>query len=137
MTAAAKAIAVAELGDTSNKNATMIVANVKAMKAAISLADDISAESIIAMHTALPEDEHPEWVAHWRDAQGWVDGNKFGPHDAVFVPPHQNRVAGAIDDLVGFALRTDVSPASKLPWPMRSSRRSARSRMAMAAPDAR
>ena len=68
LTATAKAIALAELGDTSNKNAAMIVANVKAMKAAISLADDISAESIIAMHTALLEDEHPEWVAHWRDA---------------------------------------------------------------------
>jgi Fic family protein len=110
LTATAKAIALAELGDTSKKNATMIVSNVKAMEAAIKLSDDLSAASILAMHTALLEDEHPEWVGHWRDLQVWIGGGKFGPHNAAFVPPHAHRVPDAIQDLVRFMHRTDVSP---------------------------
>ena len=110
LTATARAIALAELGDTSKKNATMIVSNVKAMEAAIALSDDLSAASILAMHTALLEDEHPEWVGHWRDAQVWIGGSRFGPHNAAFVPPHAQRVPDAIQDLVRFMHRTDVSP---------------------------
>lgn len=110
LTATAKAIALAELGDVSKKNATMVVSNVRAMEAAIALADDLSADSILAMHAALLEDEHPDWVGHWRDAQVWIGGSRFGPHDALFVPPHADRVPGAIDDLVAFTRRTDISP---------------------------
>ncbi len=110
LTATAKAIALAELGDTSKKNATMIVSNVKAMEAAIALSDDLSAASILAMHAALLEDEHPEWVGHWRDAQVWIGGHRFGPHNAAFIPPHAHRVPDAIQDLVRFIHRTDVSP---------------------------
>ncbi len=110
LTATAKAIALAELGDTSKRNATMIVSNVKAMEAAIALSDNLSAASILAMHTALLEDEHPEWVGHWRDAQVWIGGSKFGPHNAAFVPPHARRVPEAIHDLVSFMHRTDISP---------------------------
>ena len=110
LTATAKAIALAELGDTSKKNATMIVSNVKAMEAAIALSEDLSAASILAMHTALLEDEHPEWVGHWRDAQVWIGGSRFGPHGAAFVAPHRERVPDAIDDLVRFMQRTDISP---------------------------
>lgn len=110
LTATAKAIALAELGDTSKKNATMIVSNVKAMEAAIALSDNLSAASILTMHTALLEDEHPKWVGHWRDTQVWIGGSRFGPHNAVFVPPHANRVPDAIKDLVSFMHRTDISP---------------------------
>ena len=110
LTATAKAIALAELGDTGKKNATMIVSNAKAMEASIALSDDLSAASSLAMHTALLEDEHPEWVGHWRDLQVWIGGGKFGPHNAAFVPPHAHRVPDAIQDLVRFMHRTDVSP---------------------------
>ena len=63
---------------------------------------------------------------------------EFGARMVTFSSMLLRSESTAIDDLVGFALRTDVlPPSSKLPWPMRSSRRSTRSRMAMAAPDAR
>ena len=62
LTATAKATALAELGDTSEKNATMIVSNVKSMQAAIAMSDDLSEASILAMHTALLEEDHPEWA---------------------------------------------------------------------------
>lgn len=110
LTATAKAIALAELGDESKANATMIVWNVKAMKAALALAAQVSASSILAMHTALLEDERPEWVGHWRHVQVWIGGGRFGPHGAAFVPPHQTRVPAAIDDLVLFTGRHDVAP---------------------------
>ena len=110
LTATAKAVALAELGDTRTKNATMIVSNVKSMEAAIAVADDLSEQSILAMHTALLEAEHPEWVGHWREAQVWIGGGTFGPHDAAFVPPHADRVPAAMADLVRFAQRTDISP---------------------------
>ncbi len=108
LTATAKAIALAELGDGSRKNATMIVSNAKAMEAAIDLADQLDANSIIEMQAALLGEEHPEWVGKWRDSQVWIGGRRYGPHDALFTPPHHDRVPAAMDDLVAFAGRDDI-----------------------------
>jgi Fic family protein len=110
LTATARSIALAELGASSTRNATLIVSNVKAMQAAIDLADVLDDKSILAMHAALLEDEHPEWVGHWRDAQVWIGGSNFGPHGSTFTPPHHERVPGAMKDLVRFAQRADISP---------------------------
>lgn len=112
LTASAKAIALAELGDgrRTGRNATTIVANVTAMNAALALAERLDTESVLAMHTALLEHDHPEWVGHWRDEQVWIGGHSQGPHGALFVPPHHSRVAAAMDDLVAFANRTDIAP---------------------------
>ena len=108
LTATAKAIALAELGDGSRKSATMIVSNARAMEAAIDLADQLDANSIIEMQAALLGEEHPEWVGKWRDGQVWVGGRRYGPHDALFTPPHRDRVPAAMDDLVAFAGRDDI-----------------------------
>lgn len=108
LTASAQAIALAELGDNSRANAAMIVSNARAMDAAIRLADQLDADSIIEMHAALIGDEHPEWVGQWRSSQVWIGGRRYGPHDALFVPPHHDRVAGAMGDLVEFADRDDL-----------------------------
>jgi len=112
LTASAKAIALAELGDgrRTGRNAATIVSNVTAMNAALTLADRLDTESILAMHTALLEHDHPEWVGHWRDEQVWIGGHSQGPHGALFIPPHHSGVAAAMDDLVAFANRTDVAP---------------------------
>jgi hypothetical protein len=54
LTASARSIAEAELlGDTSRRNAAAIVRNTDAMKAAITLADQIDANAITSMHAAL------------------------------------------------------------------------------------
>jgi len=108
LTASAKAIALAELGDGSRKNATMIVSNARAMEAAIELADQLDASSIIEMQAALLGDEHPEWVGKWRGIQVWIGGRRYGPQDALFTPPHHARVPAAMDDLVAFAGRADI-----------------------------
>lgn len=53
LSSGAEAIAVAELGDTRKRNATEIVGNVAATRAAIELADHLDAAAILAMHRAL------------------------------------------------------------------------------------
>jgi len=53
-TASAERILMAEAGDTSRINATLIASNTAAMKAALTMADDLKPDSILVMHAALP-----------------------------------------------------------------------------------
>lgn len=109
LTASAKAVALAELGDTSRQTATEIVANTRAMQAAIALADRLDAPAILAMHAALLEQHHPRIAGKWRDRQVWIGSSSYGPHTAGFVPPHHARVPAAIEDLTNFMQRNDLA----------------------------
>ncbi len=108
LTASAKAIALAELGDPTKHNAAIIVANTRAMQAALALADDLDEQAILDMHEVLIGPSHPEWVGHWRYEQVWVGGANYGPHGAIFVPPRHERVPEAMADLVAFMRRDDI-----------------------------
>jgi len=108
LTSGAKQVALAELGEDARPNATKIVGNVEAMRAAIALSADLSAESILAMHRALVERFEPDTGGKWRREQVWIGGGRISPHHASFVPPHAARVPAAIDDLVAFAHRDDI-----------------------------
>ncbi|TML28457.1 MAG: Fic family protein [Actinobacteria bacterium] len=79
LTASARAIAEAELGVTGKRNAVQIVANTRAMDAALALAEQV-----------------------------WIGGGDLGPHGAQFVPPQQSRIEPAIADLVAFIRRDDL-----------------------------
>lgn len=107
LTASARAIAEAELGHGA-KNASIIVANQRAMTAAIELADHLDADAILAMHAALLGGSDPDIAGKWRAEQVWIGSSNYGPHTAVFVPPHADRVPAAIDDLVRFISRHDI-----------------------------
>ena len=109
LTASARAIAEAELGPYAGTNARQIVANVRAMTAAVALADRIDAEAILQMHRALLSDVNPAVAGHWRNEQVWIGGSDYAPHDAAFVPPHHRHVAPAIDDLMAFIDRDDIA----------------------------
>src|SRR5450759_1605522 len=100
LTSGAKQVALAELGEDARANATQIVGNVEAMRAAISLSAELSAESILAMHRALVERFEPDIAGRWRCEQVWIGGCRISRHKAAFVPPRADRVPGAIDDLV-------------------------------------
>jgi Fic family protein len=108
LTASARAIAEAALGEPAGSNARQVVGNVDAMRAALALADDVSADAILAMHRALLERTEPDIAGRWREEQVWIGGTSLGPHLAAFVPPHQDRVPGAIDDLITFVARDDI-----------------------------
>jgi Fic family protein len=108
LTASARAIAEAELGDTSRRNAAVIVANTEAMKAAVALADRIDGDAILSMHAALMRASKPGIAGKWRTEQVWIGGGDFGPRGAEFVAPRHELVVPAIDDLVRFIKRADI-----------------------------
>jgi Fic family protein len=113
LTSSAKQVALAEIGESKSGNARLVVANVRAMTAAIALSDNLDENSILAMHDALLRDTlltgtPPEYVGRWRDQQVWIGGGSISPHAATFVPPHQNRVPALMADVVAFARRADV-----------------------------
>ncbi|CAN5138449.1 Fic family protein [soil metagenome] len=108
LTSGARAIAEAELGERETGNAAQIVRNVRTMEAALSLADKIDGESIIAMQEALLGTFAPKLTGGWRDEQVWIGGSSLSPHLADFVPPHQDRVPAAMHDLLAFVARADI-----------------------------
>ena len=108
LTSSAKQVALAEIGAAGSENAKLVVANVRAMRAAVDLSDRFGAEAIIAMHEALLGESTPHFVGGFREQQVWIGGGALSPHGASFVPPHHERVPALIADLVEFADRTDV-----------------------------
>jgi len=108
LTASARAIAEAELDSSTGGNAAKVVANSRAMTAAIHLADRLDADAILQMHRALMSQTAPEIAGKWRGEQVWIGGGDVGPHLALFVPPRHELVPAGIDDLVEFLARDDL-----------------------------
>lgn len=108
LTASARAIAESELGLGSRRNAALVVANTRALVAAIELAGRVDAASVLAMHRVLLGESDPEHAGRWREEQVWVGGSSLGPHDADFVPPRHGLVPAALDDLFDFIHREDL-----------------------------
>jgi Fic family protein len=108
LTASAKAIAMAELGDTDRANASLIVANSRAMLAAVELADRLDESAVIAMHSALMSESAPKIVGRWRQEPVWIGTSTYGPHTASFVPPPYEMVPDAMADLVRYIARDDI-----------------------------
>ena len=108
LTSSARAIALADLGRTGRNNADLIVSNVRAMQAALNLAERLDGAAILAMHHVLMEAHWPDIAGRWREQQVWIGGSRFGPHEADFVPPHHDRVPTGMADLAAFMARTDL-----------------------------
>lgn len=106
LTAGARRIALARLGDTSSSNAALVASNVRAMQAAVHFSQDLSVDNIALMHHALLSGSNPSIAGQYRDTQVWIRGNS--PHTAEFVPPHHDRVPKAMEDLVTFMRRDDI-----------------------------
>lgn len=111
LTTSAKQLALAEIDEGDKQNALTVVGNVRAMEAALALADDISEDSILAMHKALMlhQTGFPlQDAGRYRQEQVWIGRGEAGPRLADFVAPHHDRISGAIEDLVSFVKRQDV-----------------------------
>lgn len=111
LTTSAKQLALAEIEEGDKANALTVIGNVRAMEAALRLADDISEDSILAMHRALLTHQAGlEYEAgRYRREAVWIGPGNAGPRHAKFVAPHHDRIPGAIADLVSFAGRNDIS----------------------------
>ncbi|MGB3377090.1 MAG: Fic family protein [Microbacterium sp.] len=108
LTAGAKQVALAELSASSSTNARLVLANTRAMEAALRLSDQLDEEAVIAMHDALLRESAPHFVGGWRREPVWIGGGALSPHSAEFVPPHQDLVPSLMNDLLDFADRDDV-----------------------------
>jgi len=109
LTASAKNIALAEVEPSAaRRNVLIIVANGRAMQAAIALAGELDEAAVMDMHRALLEQSKPEIVGQWRTVQVWIGGSDYGPHGALFVPPHPALVPAAMNDLFQFIERDDL-----------------------------
>lgn len=108
ITAGARALALAAIDAKAGPNAQLVTANVNAMRRAVDLADEISAETLLAAHSALLEGHPYASPGRLREQQVWIGSGDLSPHTASFVPPHHTRVPAALEDLVAFVRRSDL-----------------------------
>lgn len=108
ITAGATALALATLGEKTRPNAALVAANVRAMNAAVALADDLDERALLAAHRALMDGQPSACPGEYRTVQAWIGGSAPTPHTASFVPPHPERIAAGMADLFAYLHRTDV-----------------------------
>jgi Fic family protein len=110
ITAGTRQLALAELGRPSSANAQTVVGNVEAMEAALALATELSATSILALHQALLSRQpgFEREAGRFRDRLVWVGRPGSTPVTASHVGPPPELVPEAIDDLVRFMARWDL-----------------------------
>jgi Fic family protein len=110
LTTSARQLALAEIDEGEKANAREVIGNVRAMEAAVRLADRIDEASILAMHRELLL-HHPGFEEHagaFREELVWIGMDNAGPLGARFVPPQHGHIGEAIRDLVEFTNRLDM-----------------------------
>lgn len=110
LTAGARQLALAELDESKSLNAKMIIANVRALEAALHLADQLDESTILTMHRELLI-RQPGWEEHagvYRNQLVWVGGERSSPRGAVHIAPQSILIKGAMRDLLKFIARNDL-----------------------------
>ncbi|SLK13716.1 Fic family protein [Arthrobacter sp. P2b] len=113
VTANARSIEMAVLGDDSKRNATLVVDNVAAMNAALAAADALDTAAVLEMHRALMKHADPKGAGIWRSEPVWIGRSSSSPVGADFVAPDARRVPALMDDLMAYAGRNDVQVLSQ------------------------
>jgi len=109
LTSSIRNVAMAELSSNVPHNARLIANNLDAMRTALALDDELTADTMIKVQRMLIGDDE----SGIRDVQVWIGGTPYSPHGAVYVPPGVQRVDGCLDDLCAYARRDDVPPIVK------------------------
>ena len=110
LTVGPRQLALAEIEQSTSANARTVVANVRAMEAALALADRLDTDAILEMHRALLSGQRG-WEDHagrWRDQLVWIGTSAISPRGASHVAPQAPLVPPAKENLVGFVRRDDV-----------------------------
>lgn len=107
LTASARALADAELGEVAGGNAQLVVANVRAMERALANEGRITLEAVLGVHATLIEPD-PDHDPGLREEQVWIGGKRTGPHLAKYIAPHHERVPASVTDLLEFTQRVDL-----------------------------
>ncbi|MDR2929447.1 MAG: Fic family protein [Propionibacteriaceae bacterium] len=111
LTASARRLSLAMLGDGRSANAVLIAANVRAMLEATSTPGPITVDTILTIHQAIMRDHDPAGAGRLRTEQVWIGG--VSPVVARYAPPQAERVPAAMEDLVRFIGRTDLPPLAQ------------------------
>lgn len=109
ITAGARQIALAELGESSSENADLIVGNVRAMESALRLSSDLTEGNLLSMHEQLLATQ-PAFAGMYRRGLVWVGGSRHTPRGASYVGPQFPLVPGGMADLFEFLSRVDLPP---------------------------
>lgn len=110
LTVGSRQLALAELDQSSSANARTVVANVRAMEAALDLADRLDERAILTMHTVLLTGQRG-WEQHagtYREGLVWVGTSSVSPRGASHIAPQPELVPAAMSDLVAFMRRDDL-----------------------------
>jgi len=106
LTVGARQLAMAEIALAASTNAELVAGNVATMQAAIRLATELDAATILTMHAVLMGQQKQSRPGRWRETQVWIGGG---------VEPGRSRFRttgarpGAIrDDLTAFLARFDI-----------------------------
>ena len=87
LTSSARALAEAEIGEGHRASASVILANVRTMQAALELAGRLDEQAVLAMHRALMAQQSQHRPGRWREEQVWVGGSPLYPAGLDFVSP--------------------------------------------------
>lgn len=109
LTASARSILTAELGESQRRNAQLIVQNTAAMREAFGSVE-VSETSILRTHAILLADEPSQTPGALRREPVWIGTSSRSPIGAEYVAPPAELVGEAINDLVQFATRDDLPP---------------------------
>ena len=110
LTVGARQLALAEIDQSTSDNARTVVANVRAMEAALDLADSLDTSAVLEMHRALLSGQRgwEEHAGQWRDQLVWIGTSSVSPRGASHVAPQAVLVPGAMEDLMTFVRRDDL-----------------------------
>lgn len=114
LTASARSVLSAELGGRGSRNSDQVVANTHAMRTALELAGNLTADAVLAMHAALMQQQPRHRPGQWRDEPVWIGTRSDSPIGAEFVAPPCTAVPELVDDVLVFAARDDIDPLTKL-----------------------
>lgn len=109
ITAGARQLALAEIEQATSTNARTVVGNVRAMQAALELADRLDSTAIAQMQAELLAAQ-PGWESHagrYRESLVWVGSSRISPRGATYIAPQAEHVPAAMEDLVAFMRRQD------------------------------
>lgn len=109
-------VAIAELDQTIGETAAWVADNLAAVLEAVGEAHvgPLTVPSLHRWHSRLMAGSShlpAHLIGAARDVQGWIGGTS--PLDAALVVPPPELIAALLDDVVGFANRTDVDPVTQ------------------------
>ncbi|WP_302183591.1 Fic family protein [Rothia santali] len=110
LTASARQIFTAEIGGKPARNAAEIVANTRAMIAALELSGDLGTSSMRRMHGVLMAGQERHTPGEYRTQPVWIGASRISPVGAGYVAPRFELVPELMEDLARYAARTDVTP---------------------------